>query len=53
MATLVAFCREHLAGYKRPRSFDFVDALPRTGTGKIQKAKLRSPFWDDRDTGIL
>ncbi len=53
VATLVAHCREHLAGYKRPRSFDFVDALPRTGTGKIQKAKLRAPFWDDHDTGIL
>ncbi len=53
VATLVAHCREHLAGYKRPRSFDFVDELPRTGTGKIQKAKLRGPFWDDHATGIL
>jgi long-chain acyl-CoA synthetase len=52
-AALTAFCRENLAGYKRPRSFDFVDALPRTGTGKVQKAKLRAPFWADHDTGIL
>ena len=51
--TLVAHCREHLAGYKVPRSFDFVDELPRTGTGKIQKAKLREPFWHDHNTGIL
>jgi long-chain acyl-CoA synthetase len=45
-ATLGAFCRERLAGYKCPRSFDFRDALPRTGTGKIQKRKLREPYWD-------
>ncbi len=52
VATLVAHCREHLAGYKRPRSFDFADALPRTGTGKIQKAKLRGPFWEGHDRAI-
>jgi long-chain acyl-CoA synthetase len=52
-AILTAHCREHLAGFKRPRSFDFVDELPRTGTGKIQKAKLRAPFWEDHNTGIL
>lgn len=51
--TLTAFCREQLAGYKRPRSYDFVDALPRTGTGKVQKAKLRAPFWQDHDTALL
>jgi long-chain acyl-CoA synthetase len=44
-ATLGAFCREQLAGYKCPRSFDFVDALPTTGTGKVQKRKLREPYW--------
>jgi long-chain acyl-CoA synthetase len=43
--TLVAYCRENLAGFKVPRSIDFVDELPRTGTGKIQKAKLREPYW--------
>ncbi len=50
--TLVAHCREHLAGYKRPRSIDFVDELPRTGTGKIQKAKVRAPYWDGVDRSI-
>ncbi len=47
-ATLGAFCRDNLAGYKCPRSYDFVDELPRTGTGKVQKRKLREPYWDDR-----
>ena len=52
VAVLEAHCRENLAGYKRPRSFDFIDALPRTGTGKVQKAKLRAPFWEGIDRNI-
>jgi long-chain acyl-CoA synthetase len=51
-STLAAFCREQLAGYKCPRSFTFVDALPRTGTGKVQKRKLRDPYWEGRDRRI-
>lgn len=50
--TLVAHCREHLAGFKRPRSIDFVDELPRTGTGKVQKAKVRAPYWEGVDRSI-
>jgi len=42
---LVAFSREHLAGYKIPRSISFTDELPRTGSGKILKRVLRAPFW--------
>jgi long-chain acyl-CoA synthetase len=52
IATLTAYCREHLAGFKRPRSYDFVDELPRTGTGKVQKAKLRAPFWEGHERSI-
>jgi len=51
-ATLAAFCRENLAGYKCPRSFDFLPELPRTGTGKVQKRKLREPYWADRTVQI-
>ena len=39
---LTAFCRERLAGYKRPRRYEIVDDLPKTATGKIQRFKLRS-----------
>lgn len=39
--TLTAFCRERLAGYKRPKRYVFVDELPKTATGKIQRFKLR------------
>ena len=45
-SSLVAHCRELLAGYKAPRSVDFVGHIPRTGTGKIQKAPLRAPYWE-------
>ncbi len=50
--TLAAHCRELLAGFKVPRSYDFVAELPRTGTGKIQKAKLRTPFWAGHERAI-
>ena len=38
---LTAFCRERLAGYKRPRRYEIVTDLPKTATGKIQRFKLR------------
>ena len=38
---LIAFCREHIAGYKTPKQIEFLDELPRTGSGKIQKRALR------------
>ncbi|HET6472867.1 MAG TPA: hypothetical protein VFG38_13560, partial [Pseudomonadales bacterium] len=44
-AALVAHCREHLAGYKAPRSIDFVDAMPRHETGKLYKRLLRDRYW--------
>jgi long-chain acyl-CoA synthetase len=49
---LLAQCREHLAGYKVPRSIDFASELPRTGTGKIKKADLREPYWAGEDRSI-
>ncbi len=49
---LVAFCRERIAGYKCPRHIDLLPALPRTGSGKIDKKSLREPFWRGRDRRI-
>jgi long-chain acyl-CoA synthetase len=46
---LLACCRERLAGYKTPRSVDFVTELPRHPTGKLYKRLLREPYW--RGTG--
>jgi fatty-acyl-CoA synthase len=49
---LIAHCRKDLAGYKLPKRIDFVDALPRTATGKLQKFKLREPFWAGRERQV-
>ena len=43
---LIAFCRENLAHFKCPTSVEFRDELPRTATGKLQKFKLREPYWN-------
>jgi acyl-CoA synthetase (AMP-forming)/AMP-acid ligase II len=45
---LIEFCREHLAHYKAPRRVEFIEALPRTATGKIQKNLLRARVWKDK-----
>jgi fatty-acyl-CoA synthase len=47
---LIEFCRSHIAHYKCPRSFEFVDALPKTGTGKILKKDLRRKYWQGQDS---
>ena len=44
---IIAFCREHLAHFKCPTSVEFRDELPRTATGKLQKFKLREPYWQE------
>ncbi len=42
---LIDFCRDHLAHFKCPTSVEFRAELPRTATGKLQKFKLREPYW--------
>jgi acyl-CoA synthetase (AMP-forming)/AMP-acid ligase II len=49
---LIAHCRTALAGYKCPKRVEFVQALPRTATGKLQKFKLREPFWEGIDRQV-
>jgi acyl-CoA synthetase (AMP-forming)/AMP-acid ligase II len=51
-AELVAHCRTRLAGYKCPKRIDFVTELPRTATGKLQKFKLREPFWKGHERQV-
>ena len=50
---LIAFCRQHLAHFKCPRSVDFEEQLPRLPTGKLYKRLLRDRYWGDRTTRIL
>lgn len=47
-AELIAHCKERLAGYKAPTSVEFRKEIPRTATGKIQKFKLREPYWKEQ-----
>ena len=51
-AEIADFCRERLAGYKIPRSVDFVDALPRNPTGKVLKTRLREKYWEGHDKRV-
>jgi len=47
---LIDHCRARLAHYKCPRSVEYLESLPRTGTGKILKRDLRKKYWHGRDT---
>jgi fatty-acyl-CoA synthase len=47
---LIDHCRARLAHYKCPRSIEYLESLPRTGTGKILKRDLRKKYWQGRDT---
>jgi len=49
---LIAHCRASLAGYKCPKRIDFVESLPRTATGKLQKFKIRQPYWEGHDRQV-
>ena len=51
-ADLIEFCRGRMAHYKCPTSIEFRDALARTATGKLQKFKLRSPYWEGLDRQV-
>ena len=44
-AEIVEYCKGRLAGYKQPRSVDFVKDLPRNPSGKVLKRELREPYW--------
>jgi len=50
--TLIAYCREKLAHYKCPTSIELRDELARTATGKLQKYKLRAPYWEGHDKQV-
>lgn len=51
-AELIAWCKDKAAGYKAPTSIEFREVLARTATGKLQKFKLRQPYWEGRDRQV-
>jgi len=49
---VIAWTKQKLAGYKCPKKVEFRDELARTATGKLQKFKLRQPFWDGAERQV-
>jgi acyl-CoA synthetase (AMP-forming)/AMP-acid ligase II len=42
---IIEFCKNNLASYKKPRSVEFRDTLPKTASGKIKKGEMREVYW--------
>ncbi|WP_431469643.1 fatty acid--CoA ligase [Sphingosinithalassobacter sp. LHW66-3] len=49
---IIAYAKGRIAGFKVPKTVDFVDALPRTASGKVMRRALRDPYWEGRDRGV-
>ncbi len=49
---LIAFCADRIARFKRPRLIKFVDGIPKTPVGKIQKHLIRAPYWEGHERKI-
>ena len=49
---IIDFCKKDLASYKKPKSIEFVDALPRNPVGKVLKKELREKYWTDYNKRI-
>lgn len=50
--SILDFCKGKLGGFKRPRSVDFIDELPRNPSGKVLKKQLREPYWEGRSRRV-
>ena len=51
-ADLIDFCRGRIAGFKVPKSVDFLDELPRNASFKVLKTQLREPYWEGHDRSV-
>lgn len=51
-AEIIAYARERIAGYKLPKTVDFVAEIPRNPSGKILRRNLRRPYWEGRDRQV-
>ena len=49
---LIAFCKDNIASYKKPKSVDFISELPKSNYGKILKRELRAAYWQDKDRKV-
>ena len=51
-AEIIAWARDRIAGYKLPKSVDFMEVLPRSPTGKVLRRELRKPYWEGWDRQV-
>lgn len=51
-AEIISWAKTQIAGYKVPKTVDFIDALPRNPSGKILRRELRDPYWEGRDRKV-
>ncbi len=51
-AEVIAHARQYIAGYKCPKSVDFIPALPRNPSGKVLRRELRAPYWEGKDRAV-
>jgi acyl-CoA synthetase (AMP-forming)/AMP-acid ligase II len=51
-AAIMAWAKERIAGYKAPKTVDFIAELPRNPSGKILRRELREPYWAGRDRRV-
>lgn len=51
-ASIIGWARKHIAGYKSPKSVDFIQEMPRNPSGKVLRRELRAPYWADHERQI-
>jgi long-chain acyl-CoA synthetase len=51
-ASIIAWARERIGGFKVPKSVDFVDVLPRNATGKVLRRMLRERYWKGQERRV-
>jgi len=49
---LIGFCKDNIAGYKKPKSVDFIEELPKNNYGKILKRELRAVYWKNSEREV-
>jgi acyl-CoA synthetase (AMP-forming)/AMP-acid ligase II len=49
---LISFCKDNIASFKKPKSVDFLDELPKSNYGKILKRELRAKYWEGKERKV-
>ena len=49
---MINYCAKNIAGYKKPKSVDFVNEYPRSAVGKILKKEIRAKYWEGKEKSV-